>query len=138
MMPNLVDQYVADEVVEIVAVVRPFIEDRASEQADSVGQRPRMLDAALGQRNAFVEARQLERVLDAHRRQRFLVGELLDLEHDVAEVARERLGQLLERVAGDRLDIGGGRRGVEAAHGQSHRVRRAKAASLPRCAPAPK
>ena len=45
-----------------LALRRPFVEDRAAEQADAVGQRARMLDAFLADRQAFVEAGEIERI----------------------------------------------------------------------------
>ena len=48
MMTDFVHQDVGDEMLERVVAVRPFVEDRAAEQADAVGQRARMVDASLG------------------------------------------------------------------------------------------
>ena len=45
MMADLVDQDVARPVLERVLALGPFVEHRAAEQADAVGQRARLLDA---------------------------------------------------------------------------------------------
>ena len=42
MMADLVDQDVGDEMLEAVLAAGPFVEDRAAEQADAVGQGARM------------------------------------------------------------------------------------------------
>src|SRR6185369_4687116 len=80
------------------------------------GQGARLVDAALGQRHAFVDAAELERVVDPHVGERLVVGELFDQQHDLAEAVGERRGQRVEGGAGERLDLGGGGRRSEAAH----------------------
>ena len=80
------------------------------------GRVPEWLDASLGDRNAFVDAGQVERILDAHRVERRVVGEILDQQHDVAKMLRERLGQRVQRAARDRLDLVGRGRMSEAPH----------------------
>ena len=107
MMADLMHQDMGDEMLERVVAVRPFVEDRAAEQADAVRQRARMVDASLGDRNAFVDAGQVERLLDAHRAERLVVGEILDQQYDVAKMARERLRQRVQRPARDRLHLVG-------------------------------
>ena len=105
MVPDLVDQDVADEVLEALALLDPLVEDRAAEEADAVGQGARMRRAALADRDALVDAGQVERMLDPHLGEQRLVGEVLDLEHDPAEVRRERLGQAGQSGARDRFDL---------------------------------
>ena len=64
-----------------------------------------MLDAPLVQRNAFIEAGEVERISMPSSASSRVVGEFLDLEHDVAELGREGLGKRGQRGAGDRLDL---------------------------------
>ena len=112
-------QDMGDEMLERVVAVRPFVEDRAAEQADSVRQRPRMVDASLGDRNALVDAGEVERLLDAHGAERLVVGEILDQQYDFAQVAGERLRKRTQRTARDRLHLAG-RGGIsEAPHRQA-------------------
>ncbi len=66
-----------------------------------------MLDAPLGQRNAFIEAAELEGVGDPHRRKGGVVGEVVDEEDDVAERFREGFGKALKSRPGDRLYLVG-------------------------------
>ena len=122
MMADLVDQDVADEMLERLALLGPFGEDRLAEQPDPVGQRARGLDAPLADRDALIDAGQIERMLDAKLFEQRLVGIFVDLQHDVGEVAGEGLGQPLHRIARDRLDLLGRRGMVEAPrHGRRHR-----------------
>src|SRR5687767_3343583 len=130
-MPGLMDQHMRDEMLERVIAVGPFVEDRTAEQADAVGQCPRMLDAAFGQRDSFVDAGEVERVLDPHRFQGIVVGEFLDQQHDIAEVRRERLGQALQRAPGERFDLVGRWWGPEVAHRRGHRGKANAPARLP-------
>ena len=95
MMADFVDQYVADEMLERLALLGPFGEDRLAEQADPVGQRARRFDAALADRDAFIDAGQVERMLDAQLGEQRVVGIFVDLQHDIGEMAGERLGQPL-------------------------------------------
>ena len=64
-----------------------------AEQADALGQGAGLLDALLGQRNAFVEAAEVERVLDAERAQGRVIGEFLDLQHHRAKAVRKGRGK---------------------------------------------
>ena len=107
MMASLVDQYVADEMLEFLAILDPFVEDRAAEQADPVGQLARCIDALLADRNAFIDAGQVERMIDPHLGQQLGLGQFIDLQDDIAQVGRKRLGQALQRGARDRLDLVG-------------------------------
>ena len=116
MVADLVDQYVRHEMLEAVVAVGPFIQDRAAEQPHAVGQRARLVDAALGQRDAFVNSRELDRVVEPDRAQRLVVGEVLDQQDDVPQALGKRPRQGVERPARDCLDLLGGRTGVEAAH----------------------
>ena len=99
MVADLVDQDVRDEMLEAVA--------RSSAHSSRIGRRNRRIRSGSVpdwstlrsvERHAFVEAGQLERVLDAHRGERLVVGEILDQQHDVAETAGERLGQRVQRT----------------------------------------
>ena len=105
MMADFVHQYVVNEMLERLALGRPFVEDGAAIEENAVGQGARLVDAFLGQRQAVIEAGQVERVVDAHHFEGLVVGKFLDRQDDVAEVRRERLGQPFERRAGDRLDV---------------------------------
>jgi hypothetical protein len=92
-MTDLVNEDVGNEVLEILALLAPFGEDRLSKQADSVGQSPGCFDAPLTDRYAFVDAREVERMVDAELRQQFRIGDFIDLQDDGRQMRRERLGQ---------------------------------------------
>ena len=57
------------------------------------GSVPDCLDAALADRNAFIDAGQVERMLDPHFGEQRVVGKFVDLQDDIGEMAGERLGQ---------------------------------------------
>ena len=51
------------------------------------------VDAALADRNAFIDAGQVERMLDPHLGEQSLVGKFVDLQDDIGEVRGEWLGK---------------------------------------------
>jgi hypothetical protein len=114
MMSDLMDQYVTDEMLERLALLAPFGEDCLAEQSNSIGQCAAGFDAALADRNAFIDSGQIERMVDPHLPEQVVIGELVDLQDDVGEVRRKGIGQGRERVASDGLDFLGGRGMVEA------------------------
>ena len=61
-----------------LAPIRPFLQNRAAEQPDHIGPHRLIHHRFLGQRDAFVKAGQLERVLNLHRVQHVIAGEILD------------------------------------------------------------
>ncbi len=115
MMANFVDLYVADEMLELFAILDPLVEDSAPKQSDAVGQGAALLDAALAERNALVNPGQVERMIDLHFGKQRLVGEVLDLKHDAAKVRRERLRQACQCSPCNRLNLVKRRGMIEAA-----------------------
>ena len=117
MMADLVDQDVRDEMLEAVVAVGPFVEDRAAEQADPLGQRARLVDAAAR------SAARLRRGRSARTGPRCPARASVSSSANSStssttspRLSRERRGQRVERGARDRLDLGGGGRRSEAAH----------------------
>ncbi len=88
------------------------------------GRRPECSIVLSVQRQALVDPGEVKRVLDAELGQQRVVGELLDHEHDLAEMLGELRGQAGERGAGERLDlVGGGGDGRDVrVHGARARV----------------
>ena len=118
MMTDLVDQDVADQMLKLLTLLDPFSKDRLAEKSDPVGERTACLDAALTDRDAFVNAGEVERVVDAQFGEQGIVGKFIDLQDDMVEVGNEWLGQFLERIACNCLDFFSRRWVVETArHG---------------------
>ena len=98
------DYRVRDEVVEPHPRFHPLGQDRLPVEVDAIGRRGRVPRRLLADRSSDVDAGQVERVVDAEPRQRFVVGELLDelpLRRGVAArlVDRDRLAVVIARVA---------------------------------------
>ena len=73
--------------------------------------------ALLADRPAGVEAGQLERILDAELCQHLVLGEFVDPQHDVLQMAAEMLGHAGDRRLGQPLDLGRvGREGLTLPH----------------------
>jgi len=85
-MADLVDQYVAYQMLERFPFLAPFGKDGLSEQADAIGQGSARFDTALSDRNALVDAGQVKRVLDLHFLEHFVVGIFVDLQDDIRKV----------------------------------------------------
>ena len=104
------------------AGVDPFVEQRAAVEVDHRPHLARRPARLLAHRAAGIEAGQLERILDPHRLQRLVVGELLDPHDDAVEMAAEALRQRGDRGVGQPLDRRRvGRQGLTAAHPPAHR-----------------
>ncbi len=108
MMAHFVDQYVADEMLELLAFLDPLGEYWLAEQAYPVGERTARLDAPLADRDTFVNPGELERVIDPQLGKQGLLGKFIDLQDDVPEVRSKGLGQALHFAARDQLDFLGG------------------------------
>ena len=68
MMGKLVDHHMGDELTKgDVATLGPFVEDRTTEQPDSVGPVRDIHHRFFGERNAVIQAREFKRVLDQRR-----------------------------------------------------------------------
>ena len=65
MVADLVNQHVSDEVLQRFLAPGPFVQDRPAEQPDPLGQGTALVDAALRQGNALVNATEIEWVFDA-------------------------------------------------------------------------
>ena len=94
--------------LQLLAFLDPFGEDRLAEQAYPVGKRAAGLDAALADRDTFVNPGKFERVVNAQFGKQGLLGIFIDLQDDVPQVRSERLGQALHFAARDQLDFLGG------------------------------
>ena len=117
--------------------VGPFVEDRrGGKRRMRSGSVPDCSTLLLGHRQAVVEAGQVERILDPHLGERRVVGEILDRQHDLAEVRGERLGQRGERCARAIASIssasGEGPKRRMATRHRGKRPRRGKVARAPR------
>ena len=98
-MPDLVDQHVADQMLEgLVAAREPFVEDGFAEQPDPVGQRAAGRNRLLAQRHAFIQPGEIERIGNPQRRQRRVVGKVLDPHHHFAKMRSELRGEPRQRA----------------------------------------
>ncbi len=105
MMADLMDDDVRDKVGQRDAGIDPFVEDRAAIKVDAIGRRagnPRLL---LPHRPAVIQAGKRERIIDAERIERFVIGEILDDQHDIGEMRGKGRGQPGKRGAREPLDI---------------------------------
>src|SRR3546814_6789677 len=88
----------------------PFDQDRQAKKGHAVGHRAARVDAAFGQRAAFVKAGQIIGMLDVECGERRVVGDLLDRDHHAFDMRLEHIGQRCERRLGHRMEgIGVGR-----------------------------
>ena len=83
----------------LIPALGPFVEDRAAEQPDAIGQRARILDPARCQRPPLVKPGKVERILDPHRVERLVVSQFLDQQHHLAQRRGERRRYPRERRA---------------------------------------
>src|SRR6185312_6041410 len=109
MVADLVDQHVADNRVERLVVLAPVIEDRAAVEEHHVGLDPRVDDAFARQRDPTVKAEQVERAFQLHLGLGFLVGKVLDADHQRPELLSHRRGYRCQRPLGEPLDLLRGR-----------------------------
>ena len=72
--------------VEVLAGLAPVIEDRPAVEEDHVGARRVGEDALVRQRDAAIEAENVERAVEPHLLLGLLVGEFLDPDDDAAEM----------------------------------------------------
>ncbi len=107
MVADLMDRDVRDEVVETDSGIDPFLQDRAPVQDDAVWHRAGIHQQFLAERAAVIEAGQVQRMVEAERGKRLVVGILLDREDDVAEMLGELRGEPDDRRAADCLDCVG-------------------------------
>src|SRR5580704_12377800 len=63
MVTDLVDHHVAHQFEQVLAAVAPVIEDRPAVEIDRVRMRQRIADALMRQRDAAIEAQEVERAV---------------------------------------------------------------------------
>jgi hypothetical protein len=106
MVADLVDEHVRDEVAERFLVLGPVIQERAAVEPDHVGELPGLKRGRpLRQADAAKEAEQIELALAFHLLERFVVGEILDPDHDAFAELPEFSRQALERRVRHRLEL---------------------------------
>ena len=106
MVPDLVDQDVADDVADAFLMRCPIVEDRAAVEPDHVRElagRPYRL--GLGKPLPPEQAQQVEFALALHVVQRFLVGKVGDLDNDALAQSANTGREGRESGIGHRLEI---------------------------------
>src|SRR5258708_1028499 len=118
MMADLVDQHMAHGMDQILAGLPPVVEQRPAIEKGHVGLVRQILHALAVDGDAAIEAEQVERALELHVALGLFVGKLLDPYHHAFGMLAERGRDRLERLIGDRVDVGEcGRLGGADAHG---------------------
>ena len=106
MMAHFVYQNMGHELLKaLVAACDPFIENGHTEQPDAIRQSAARRDRLLSQRYALIEPGQFKRIADSQFSQRFLIGELLDPHHHIAEMRGELRRQPPQRCPRNGLDF---------------------------------
>src|SRR5258708_32254091 len=106
MVADLVDEDVAHEVVEILAGLAPVIEDGSAVEKDDVGLGARVHHALARQRDAAIEAADVERAVQLHLLLGLGVGKFLDANDDAPEMPLQRRRYGGQPALGQRLDVG--------------------------------
>src|SRR5258708_3214804 len=110
MVPDLVNQHMADDMAERLVMFGPIIQDRPAIQPDHVGQPRDIVIAAERQPNALEQAEQVEFALRAHLVENLIGRKIVDADdHALAEVAKA-LRQVLENVMRHGFHLGERRR----------------------------
>ena len=106
MVPDFVDQGVFDDGRERKIVIAPIGEERLSIEKDHVGLIAHRFQAmVVADRHAVIEAEQIVRAFQLHRGFSRGIGEILDLDHDAAEMPSEGLGETSQDFLADPLEI---------------------------------
>ena len=91
MMPDLVDQHMADDVAERLLMLGPVVQDRTPVEPDHVGQAGDVAMALKGQAGALKQAEQVEFALGLHLVQHLVGREIVDADdHAFAQLAKTR------------------------------------------------
>lgn len=100
MVADLVDEDVRYKLAQPdVAAIDPLFKDGAAVEKHHWLDRGGVHYRTLCEIDASVEAGELERIVDTHVSQNFLVGEILDTDQDIAGEVAKLAWQLLPRVA---------------------------------------
>jgi len=87
-------------------VSHPVIQDRPAVEKDRVDAGQGIADALVRQRDAAIEPHDVERAVERHRPLGLAVGEFLDADQHLAQVAFEAPRQCGEGLTGERFEIG--------------------------------
>src|SRR5258708_31327861 len=110
MVADLVDEDMAHEVVEILAGLAPVIEDGAAVEKDDVGLGACVHHALARQRDAAIEAENVERAVELHLLLGLGIGKFLDANDDAPEMPLQRRRYGGQPALGQRLEVGQRRR----------------------------
>src|SRR5690606_18613442 len=109
---DFVDEDVGDDFAQRVGVLGPVVENGAAVEPDAVGHLAGLRDdAVIGQTDALEQAHQIEGAVELHILADLFGGKFGDPAFDVARHGAEGLGEGLQGLDGERLEIieGGGR-----------------------------
>lgn len=106
MMSYLMYENMADQIAEgCFAIVDPLSKNRLSVQVDMIGSRWNVIERSACQIDAFIKAGQLERIVDIHVVKNVVVGEVGDVDHQIAALSADGRRQRSERLAGKRVEF---------------------------------
>ena len=105
MMADLVDHDMADDARKMFARIAPIVEDRPAVEEDHVDVLGRLHDAPLIERQAAIEAQEVEGRFEPHLLLGLLVREFLDPQHQAARLPAQLVRQRGHRLARHRLDL---------------------------------
>src|SRR5580658_2069066 len=109
-MADLMDEDMADQRVEILAGLAPVVEDGTAVKKDPVGLGPRVAHALAWQGHAAIEAEDVEGAVELHLHLGLGVGELVDADHDAAQMPLQFRRDSAQRALGKRFEVGNRRR----------------------------
>src|SRR5439155_2137702 len=98
MVPDLVDQDVADDMAQRFLMFGPVVEDRTAVEPDHVGQAGDVLIALLRQADALEQAEQVEFALRLHLVQNLVSRKIVDADDHTLAQGSKRLWQALEHL----------------------------------------
>src|ERR1700686_2326262 len=105
MVADLVDEDVAYEVIEVLAGLAPVVEDGAPIEEDDVGFGACVRHAFAWQRDAAIEAENVERAVQLHLLLGLRVGKFLDADDNAAEMPPQRRRYGCQPARGQRFEV---------------------------------
>jgi len=107
MMPDLVHQNMADQFKNAyIRPRRPFVQNGAAKQPHLIGQGAAVLAGFLCEFDAFVQTRQLKRVLDGHVAQNIWISKIRHPQNNAAALGAKGGRQICESTLSQSVERG--------------------------------